>query len=183
MKKSVIILTTLLVITTFVCVTAYNCSKSDALFTASISFGTVSYHFLMRLGVGLIFNKAMHNRADYTKKRYQCSPRELKLYERLHVKRWKNHMPTYDSALFNPKLHSWDEITQVSCQAELVHGTSALLSLFPILLSLWFGAAATFIITSLFAALFDTLFVIVQRYNRPRLIRMAQLFQHRQQNL
>ena len=58
------------------------------------------------------------------------------------------------------------------CQAELVHETIMLLSFVPILAYLWFGALEVFIITSILAAGFDGMFVIIQRFNRSRVINM-----------
>lgn len=81
-------------------------------------------------------------------------------------------MPTYDTNQFDHTKHSWDEIAQASCQAELVHETILLLSLVPIIFSIWFDAIIVFIITSVLAALFEMTFVIIQRYNRPRIIRL-----------
>ena len=36
--------------------------------TLTITFGTIAYHFVMRLVLGLFFNRLMKNKADYTKK-------------------------------------------------------------------------------------------------------------------
>lgn len=60
------------------------------------------------------------------------------------------------------------------CQAELVHEVNVILSFLPVVFSYWFGALAVFIVTSLLAALFDMIFVIMQRYNRPRILRLIQ---------
>ena len=57
-----------------------------------------------------------------------------------------------------------------TCQSELVHETIMLLSFVPLLAIGRYGAAAVFIITSAAAALFDSLFVVVQRFNRFRLL-------------
>ena len=126
----------------------------------------------MRLIVGAAFEMVMNNRADYTKRWYQVGPGEQRLYKALRVKRWKGKMPTYDPSLFNPRIHSWDEIAQAMCQAELVHETIAVLSFVPILASIRFQSAGVFIITSVIAALIDTGFVIMQRYNRVRVVRL-----------
>ena len=126
----------------------------------------------MRFCVGAIFDKAMHNSADYTKRWYRPRPWETQLYHRLHVKHWKRHMPTYDNSLFDPQIHSWEEIVQATCQAELVHEVIAVFSLLPITFSIWFGAGMVFFLTSLLPALIDLAFAAIQRYNRPRLIRM-----------
>jgi len=48
------------------------------------------------------------------------------------------------------------------------------LSFIPLLFSIWFGSAGVFLITSCLAALLDAAFVMVQRYNRPRLLRLIQ---------
>ena len=45
--------------------------------------------------------------------------------------------------------------------------------LFYIIASIWFNSFWVFLITSVAGALFDLMFVIMQRYNRPRVIRMA----------
>ena len=58
------------------------------------------------------------------------------------------------------------------CEAEITHEIIALFSFVPILFSLKIGELAVFIITSLIAAGIDMIFVIVQRFNRPRIIRL-----------
>ena len=78
--------------------------------TLAITFGTFAYHFIMRLLIGLIFNTVMRNHADYTRRWYQVGKLETALYEKLRVQRWKGKMPTYHPALFDPRVHSWDEI-------------------------------------------------------------------------
>ena len=97
----------------------------------------------------------------------------MALYERLNVKHWKRGMPTYDQTLFDPRLHSWDEIAQATCQAELVHETIAVLSFLPIAGGVWFGEYPVFLATSVLAAGCDLLFVAMQRYNRQRILRLV----------
>ena len=46
----------------------YHKFHSEIMLTLAITFGTIAYHFCIRLLIGLIFNTVMHNRADYTKK-------------------------------------------------------------------------------------------------------------------
>jgi hypothetical protein len=82
-------------------------------------------------------------------------------------------MPTYDSALFDPSLHSWTEIARAMCQAELVHEANVIASFIPLFFSVWFGAFSIFMTTSVLAAMYDLLFVLLQRYNRPRVLRMV----------
>ena len=137
-----------------------------------ISFGTVFYHLAMRLTVGHIYDHAMQNRANLSSKRWQLRPWEKSLYEKLGVKKWKGNMPTYDPELFSPQKHSWEEIAQAMCQAELVHSTIIPLSFLPLLAAIPWGSFGVFLITSLLAACYDAIFVIMQRYNRPRIMRL-----------
>lgn len=139
----------------------------------AITFGTIAYHFCIRLFIGTLFSLIGKNKADYTKNWYKVREWEQKLYVKLKVKKWKNKMPTYDMDAFDISKHSWDEIAQASCQAELVHETNIVFSFVPVIFSIWFGAAAVFIITSALGAAYDLIFVIMQRFNRPRILKMV----------
>ena len=140
----------------------------------AITFGTCFYHFAMRLLVGHILNSIIKNKADYRKPWYQLRPFEAKFYKWLKVKKWKGNMPTYDPGVFDPKLHSWVEIAQAMCQAELVHEVIVLLSFLPLFAAIPFGAFPVFLITSLLSAMYDFSFVIMQRYNRPRILKFIE---------
>ena len=83
-------------------------------------------------------------------------------------------MPSYEPGLFDPSLHNWEEIAQAMCQAEIVHEVIAALSFLPLIAAIPFGALPVFVITSLLAACFDAMFVIMQRYNRPRIIKLIE---------
>lgn len=150
----------------------YKNTSLEILLTLAITLGTITYHFAMRLFVAFLYHSAMHNRADYSRRWYQVSRAEMRFYKKLGVKRWKNKMPTYDPGIFDPRQHTWDEIAQATCQAELGHETIAVLSFLPILAGARFGAYPVFIITSILSALFDLLFVVMQRYNRQRMVKL-----------
>ena len=79
-------------------------------------------------------------------------------------------MPTYDPTLFDPRIHTWSEIAQAMCQAELIHETIVVWSFLPIVEGLWFGAYPLFIVTSVLAATFDMMLAVMQRYNRQRIV-------------
>lgn len=147
--------------------------NKDIYLTLAITFGTTSYHLGIRLFVGMLYNIGMKNRADYTKKWYQIHSWENRLYQILNVKAWKDRMPTYNPEIFSYKKYSWDEIAQAMCQSELVHETNIILSFVPLIVSKWFGSFYVFLITSVCGAIFDLLFVIMQRYNRARVIKIV----------
>lgn len=152
----------------------YILTKTGLFLTLAITFGTIAYHLCIRLIIGAFFHVKMGNTADYTRKWYQVSSQEQKFYEKIKIKKWKNKLPTWNPDSLSPAKHSWEAIAQTMCQSELVHETNVVFSFFPILLSLWFGKTAVFVITSFLSAAADLVFVMAQRYNRSRILRMKQ---------
>jgi len=150
----------------------YQMTASTVSFTLAITSGTIMYHFTVRLLVGTVFDRIMQNKADYTKKWFQVSQSEMKLYQTLKVKRWKTKMPTYDMDVFDVSKHSWEEILQATCQSELVHEANVILSFLPVAASAWFGSLGVFMITSVLSAVFDLMFVLMQRFNRFRILKL-----------
>ena len=149
----------------------------DILLTLTIVFGVIAYHLIMRLLVGLIYSKIMNNHVDYKKWWFKANKLEMSFYKILKVKKWKGRLPTYDKASFDLKAHSLEEIASAMCQSELVHETIMILSFLPIICGIWFHAWLVFIITSVLSALFDYIFVIVQRYNRQRVVHLIKMQQ------
>lgn len=149
----------------------YEHTSAGTLLSLAITFGTISYHFIMRLVVGFTVNGIFHNRIDYNKKWFREKKFEKRLYEMLRVKKWKDKMPTFAPEMLDIKQHSWEEIAGAMCQSEAVHSIIAVLSLLPILAALVWGTFWVFFITSIVSALVECMFVIMQRYNRPRIVR------------
>ena len=58
------------------------------------------------------------------------------------------------------------------CQAELIHEIMFIFSLVPIAFSIYFGDLYIFVLTSIVAMIFELCFIIVQRYNRERLVKL-----------
>ena len=143
--------------------------------TLAISFGTTAYHFIMRLVIGYIINLIMHNKANYNNNYFKTKKLEQKIYKLIKVKKWKDKMPTYNPDFYSTEKHSLEEIAMVTCQAEIVHELIIIFSFVPVLFTLWFDSFWVFMITSIISALIDTLFVIMQRYNRPRIIKLINL--------
>lgn len=172
MAKGMKIIALTSVVMTAVFAVLYQIKPLGVFLTLAITAGTVAYHFLMRLLVGGAYALLVNNKVDYNKKWFRVGKTEQKLYKLLKVKGWKKHFPTYDPQAFDKEQHSWSEIAGAMCQAELVHETIILFSFLPILFSHWFGSALVFVLTSIFSALFDLTFVIIQRYNRPRVVKI-----------
>ena len=67
-----------------------------------------------------------------------------------------------------------EEIVVNMCHAELVHELIVVLSFTSLLFVIPFGSFWVFFITAVLAALLDCVFVLLQRYNRPRMVRLME---------
>lgn len=142
------------------------------LVTAAISTGTTCYHFSMRLAVGNLVPKATGYAFDYKSAWFQPRKWEASFYKSLNIKDWKGSLPTYSPDQFSLEINSVHRVIQNMCGAEVVHEIIMLCSFLPLLFVFLFGAFPVFLITSVLAALYDSIFVMAQRYNRPRLVRI-----------
>ncbi len=167
--KSIAAITTLC---TFLFVLLYLCLQQHWMLTCSISFGTTAYHFVMRLSVGYTVPIITGYRFDYRNAWFQPRTWEPAFYQKLNVRAWKGKLPTYAPEQFSLKSNSLHQIIQNMCGAEVVHEIIMVLSLLPLLTVPFFGTLHVFLTTSILAALYDSIFVMAQRYNRPRLVRI-----------
>ncbi|MBR2282862.1 MAG: hypothetical protein IJ874_00355 [Ruminococcus sp.] len=152
----------------------YNAAGFGVFRTLGITFMTMLYHFGVRLIVGGILSAVRIDEAFCRRKYFQPLSFEKGLYRRLRVREWKKKAPTYAPEEFDISRHSFQELIIASCRAETVHIINVLISFVPLLFSLKFGSFAVFLLTSLAGAVFDMIFVIIQRFNRPRLVRLAE---------
>ena len=83
-------------------------------------------------------------------------------------------MPTYDKKAFDFKNQSLNKIIGATCQAEVVHELMLIESLLPLFLIIPYGRAFVFIITTIVCIFIELIFIIIQRYNRPRLLKLYQ---------
>ncbi len=164
--------TVILLIVTLVFISVYLVSEIHFFKILAITSATTLYHFGVRLLIGLFYEKTFKNHISWKRKWFYVGAKEIHLYKIIHVKAWKKYIPTYDSRNFDVKIKSYEEILMAMCQAELVHETIIVFSFLPIIASIWFGAMGVFIITSIVSACLDLIFVMVQRYNRPRVLKI-----------
>lgn len=176
MRKTMLRITGILCILFVLLLVGQLCSPAGWLLPLLITCGTFLYHFLMRLGVGYLIPNRFTGREKWFRQRKW----EPKLYEKLNVQSWKKHMPTFDPESFDLSRHSLNDVIATMCKSEVVHEVIILFSLLPLWASILFGEFLVFLLTSFFAALVDTLFVILQRYNRPRLMELRDRREARQ---
>ena len=103
---------------------------------------------------------------------FRSQPWEEKLYRLLRVKQWQNKLP--DMSRIFPKLMPAKRLTPQTCVAELIH---ALLSVSGLgFLWLWPGGWGI-ALTVVYILLGNVSFIIIQRYNRPRLVKLLEMQQ------
>lgn len=173
-KQTINIVIIISLILLVISIVLYKILNISVFLTIAISAGTTCYHFAIRVIIGKIIDGIFHNHMNYKRKWFQPKKFEEKLYKFLKVKKWKDKMPTYVPDTFSVKDHSMEELIETMCQSEIAHELNIIASLVPISFSLFFGMFYIFLITSILGAMFDTLLVMMQRYNRPRLLKFAE---------
>ena len=152
----------------------YRLRGAGWLLSCSVTCGLFAYHMLIRFLAPVIVTAVFHRRYDFRSRWFRPKAWEAPLYAFLRVKRWKGRLPTYDPREFSMKLHTLSEIVNNMCHAEAVHELIALLSFSSLLFAIPFGDFAVFFITALCAAAIDGAFVVVQRCNRPRVVKLME---------
>ena len=177
MKNKMILITVFLLIAFAILLPVFVVTKNAIVEAITITVGVTLYHFAMRLAVGTVVNLIMKNKANYKNVWFREKGFECRLYKLIHVRKWKKYIPTYDPDTFDASQKTVEEIIGATCQAEIVHEVIMVFSLLPITSIPFLGGAAAMIVTSVFAMLIDSVFVILQRYNRPKLVRVMERFQ------
>lgn len=152
---------------------AYRVSHQSWMLSVYITLLTAFYHFAMRLAVGMAVTRLFQNR-DFPMDSWGFRIRgyEHRLYQLLRVKKWKSKVITAQHEQFDLRKAGPEEVLHNMLQAELAHRVIMALSFLPLLLILPYGEPGVFLSTSIAACLFDAVFVIIQRFNRPRMLRL-----------
>lgn len=132
---------------------------------------TILYHFWGRILLGkLTAHFPIHHRHWWFKERFF----EKRLYKLLRVRKWKEKVLTFDPAAFDVTAHTYEELANTMSKAETDHWINEVLSLTTLLFPLIWGEFWIFFGTAIVAMLFDAQFIVVQRYNRPRVLRVIE---------
>lgn len=140
----------------------------EACLVLAIIMLAVAFHLIIRLVLVNLCEYLIKN-LNVNEKRFIEKPFERKLYKFLKVHRWKTRWDVFDESAYLLKYNSVDELLEAGCCSEITHFLCALTGFVSILFTFPFGHAVIYIVTSVLGAVFDLLFVAVQRYNRPRL--------------
>lgn len=167
MKRFAYSVTAIFLFLTGLFFTLWSLGKKSMLFPAVVC-ATVLYHAGMRLFIGLVTGHGFRPNSPWFLERSF----EKTLYKKLGVKKWKAKMPTYSPQTYAVGSLSPKTIAKTMCRNEVIHELCAVFSLLPILLGFSFGAWWFFISTSVFGFFADLAFAVIQRYNRPRILRL-----------
>lgn len=154
-----------------ICFTMYytEIHSSELFLWIAITCFTITYHLWLRIIMG---NITMHFKIDYTMWWYKEHRFDKSISKLFRVKKWKDKALTYRPELFSLKDFSLTDIANTMCKAETDHLINVLISLSTIFFGFIWGMTWIFAITAFLAILFDMQFVLIQRYNRPRVVKL-----------
>ena len=154
-----------------VCFVLYYCSlvRHGAVLWVGVSAFTIVYHFKGRLIMGELTKKwnIRYDHPFFRERKF-----ERRLYKLLRVRDWRSKVLTYDPSAFDVKTRTYSEIAYAMSKAETDHWINELISLSTLLFGLIWGEMWIFALTCVIAMLFDAQFILVQRYNRPTVVRL-----------
>lgn len=165
---SVMIFTVLISATCFVLYYSDTYRNSIILWTGIVSF-MILYHFGLRIFMGMV---TKNFKIDYRHPWFKRRNFEKKLFKILRVRKWKDKVLTFEPENYDIKKRSLEQLATTMAKSELDHWINQLISLFSIMFIFLWGCAPAFVITALAAMIFDAQFIIVQRYNRPIVLRL-----------
>ena len=142
-----------------------------AILWTGVSAFTVMYHLWLRIIMGNVTKlfKIRHDQAWFKERSF-----EKKLYKLLRVRKWKEHVLTYNPDAFSQEKHTLEEIANTMSKAEIDHWINELISLSTLLFAILWGELWIFLITAIAAMIFDAQFIVVQRFNRPTVLRVIE---------
>ena len=147
-------------------------SSTVVLWIGIVAF-TIMYHFWVRIimgNVSKLFKKHIHYKQWWFKERKF----EKKLYKFLRVKEWKGRALTYNPEQFSLKENSLETIVNTMTKSEVDHWINEIISFTTMFFAIPWGVFWVFFISALVAMIFDSQFIIIQRYNRPRVMKLLE---------
>ena len=172
------------VILSVVCFGAYYSeqTENDIILWIGITAFTITYHFWGRIILGNV-SKLFKKHINYKQWLFKERKFEKKLYEILKVKKWKGKALTYNPEQFDLKQNSLEQILNTMTKSEVDHWINEAISISTMFFGLIWGQTWIFVITAIAAMIFDGQFIVIQRYNRPRIIRILEKEKYKNKKL
>ena len=149
--------------------------NSVVLWSGIVSF-MILYHFGLRIYFGKLTNKLKIN---YNHPWYKTRKFEEPLYKLLHVRKWKEKVLTFEPDKYDFENVTLEQLATTMSKSELDHWINELISILSMFFAFIWGCAPAFVISAVAAMLFDAQFIVVQRFNRPIVIRLINKRAHK----
>ena len=146
------------------------CKNAPVLWIGIVSF-MILYHFGLRLLMG-VFTK--HMGINYTHPFFKPRSFEKKLYKFLRVREWRDKVLTFEPDEFLMSKRTLFQIANTMSKAETDHWINEIISISAIFFFLIWGMFPIYLITSVAAMLFDAQFIVLQRFQRPKVVRLIE---------
>ena len=162
-------------LTTIICFYLYygNINTSSVILWTGITAFTIMYHFWVRIIMGNV-SKLFRKHIKYNQWWFKERRFEKSFYKLLRVKEWKGKALTYNPESFSLKKHSLEEIANTMSKSEVDHWINKAISLSTLLFAIPWGEFWVFLVSAIVAVIFDSQFIIIQRYNRPRVVKILE---------
>lgn len=142
---------------------------------AVLWIGIVSFMILYHFGLRILFGEITNLiKFDYNHPFFKRKKFEAKLYKLLKVRKWKDKVLTFNPENYDFQNRTLSQLATTMAKSETDHWINEFISVGSIFFSLLWGLFPVFLITAIAAMLFDAQFIIVQRYNRPVVLRLME---------
>lgn len=148
-------------------------TANNIILWTGITAFTITYHFWGRIILGNV-SKLFRKNINYRQWWFKERKFEKKLYEILKVKKWKGKALTYNPEQFDLKQNSLEQIVNTMTKSEVDHWINEAISISTMFFGLIWGKTWIFVLTAIAAMIFDGQFIVIQRYNRPRIIKILE---------
>jgi len=151
-------------------------TESVAVLRTGIVFFIIMYHMWVRIIMGNV-SKLFRKHINYKQWWFKERKFEKKLYKFLRVKDWKGKALTYNPEQFSVKDNSPEQLLDTMTKSEVDHWINEAISVGAMFFIIPWGKyipGFLFIVTAIAAMIFDSQFIIIQRYNRPRVIKLIE---------
>ena len=140
--------------------------------------GTTCYHLLMRLCIGFLVQWLFPKDVRFQGFWFREHRWEKGFYRCLRVRKWARHVPTFNPEQFDARTHTYAQLARQTCLSELVHECIVVCGFLSLLFCLFFEDPVAnlmpFLVTAVLAGIYDLQFVVLQRFHRPMLLRLAE---------
>lgn len=163
------------VIISVICFSLYygGYNESIAILWTGITAFTITYHFWVRIILGNV-SKLFRKHINYKQWWFKERKFEKGLYKFLKVKDWKGKALTYNPEQFDLKENSLEKIVNTMTKSEVDHWINEIISITTMFFGLIWGKTWIFVLTAIAAMIFDGQFIVIQRYNRPRIVKILE---------